>query len=88
MSAAVFEELKAEKIGILRIYETDNTIEPAPYKFFISASITGDNAIIKGLHDCNINMHDFDAVCKELKSIGVKSFSWTHNGKNHTKVIK
>ena len=88
MSTAVFEELKAEKIGLLRVYETDDNIEPAPYKFFMSVSIYGDTATIKGLCNSHINFHDLASMDNELKSIGVKSYNWTHHGKNYTRVIK
>ena len=88
MSTAVFEELKADKTGVLRVYETEDNIEPAPYKFFMSISINGDNAVVKGLNNCNINMHDFSAICSELKRIGIKMLSWKHHGKFHSVIIK
>lgn len=81
MPVAVYQVLCAHT-GALRVYPTNETEPPTPYKFFTLIRVwdDGDTAEIVGMRDSKITVRDFSAVMKELARVGFKSAWWTHNG--------
>ncbi len=71
-------------VGIIRVYPPGSCIDPAPYKFFTVASITGCVAEINGLSHADITKQDLRAMAAAIKPYGVKIVRWHHNLKNHT----
>lgn len=83
MTYARFSKLTGGNIGIIRVYDTIDTVEPTPYKFFTVAEIEGGTASIHGMHDSKITLADLRAMDVELSKIGVKIATWQHNGEKH-----
>ena len=73
MSKAIVEHI--------RVYDNDNGIDPAPYKF-------DDAAEIKGMSNSDINAHDYRAIETQLFNIGVKVARWRHKGVNRVRKIR
>ena len=89
MPAAVFEALMDDgSIGILRVYDSENTVAPAPYKLFTVVKIKNRIAKLYGLMQCDINWPDIKAMAKALKGLGVSRVEWIHDGKDHFYTIK
>lgn len=84
MTYAKFSQLTGGNIGIIRVYDSVDTVEPAPYKFFTVVEIDGDTASIHGMYDSKITLEDLRAMDVELSKIGVKFAAWQHNKKKHT----
>jgi hypothetical protein len=79
MSTALLQTIEAERFEVIRVFESDNPVFGEKYKFFTLAAITGSNAFIIGLYESpRINRHDYSAIYKELKKIGVKTYEWRH----------
>jgi hypothetical protein len=92
MAIAVFQMImensyKREKVGILRVYETDTPrflAYPQPYKFFTVMQIQYDHAFLHGGKDLSITKFDMSAMRLEAGRLQCSSLSWTHNGKFRT----
>ena len=87
--SATVEELTGDKIGLVRFYAAG--VEPSRqnrYSFAKVAVITGVNAFICGLLDCDITAKHLRAGAKALKPWGVTTLTWLHNGKLQTYRIR
>jgi hypothetical protein len=80
MATATTEILKGDVVAIIRVFD-EYAPEPAPYKFFTVAVITGGIAEIKGLADSKINKSDIKAMALAIKKLGASWAHWSHNGR-------
>jgi len=78
---AWYSWLTRHYLGIVRVYLTNETKEPAKYKFFTVASIQRKRCHIIGLSHASITLKDLRAIAKCVKVYAVTELYWTHNNK-------
>jgi hypothetical protein len=85
---ATFEELNGNKLGIIRIYPNEDTIEPAHYLFCLTVVIKGNTATLKGAYNIGISFNFLKYVGELLYKHRVNKLTYTHNLKVTTLQIK
>ena len=70
-------------MGIIRVYADDMGYPSSPYKFFTVAMLQGGVATIYGMRDSHISIGDLRAMELSLGELGIKTATWTHDGKTH-----
>lgn len=81
-SSCLLEEIEADKIVIIRVFDNNNPVYGEKYKFFTVGAITDKHVHIIGLYEPNIALRDVKTFLAKLKeTYGVTTYSWEHKGK-------
>lgn len=74
--------IKVDQLVVVRFYPPDVApVYPAKYDFFTLAAITGNQAEIIGLENCDIKTSHMRVGGEALVPYGVESMFWDHGGK-------
>jgi hypothetical protein len=72
--------LTGRGVGILRVYPTQETREPTPYKFFTVVILRGTRVKFVGMRGSKVTLSDKRAIDCELTKYHFKHAVWTHKG--------